>query len=191
MTTSNHFEKWASGALGVVCLVLLLNLVFRESVRAGAPRPPARPVISALPRPVAAPALAALPEAGAVQPQLQVELLDEIQQRPLPEISRNPFEFGNSGRSTAAAGMGPNSAAPGAVVAAGPPPPPAINIKALGFVERIAGEREAMLSDDEDIYIVREGQPFGTRYRVAKITGTTVDVEDVQQQRTVQLAMPE
>ncbi|MBI1940588.1 MAG: hypothetical protein HYS33_03670, partial [Acidobacteria bacterium] len=40
MKLSSRFEKWVSGFLGVVALVLLLNLVLPSGVRVGASRSP-------------------------------------------------------------------------------------------------------------------------------------------------------
>jgi hypothetical protein len=192
MTASSYLEKWASGLLGVVCLVLLLNLVFRDPVQAGTPRPAPRAVVSPLPlRITSAPAMLGPAEGSAEQSALRLDLLDEIQQRPLPRIGRNPFEYGSSGTLLTsrgvAGGAAPGSGAGGVIL--GPPPLPAVDIKALGMAERVPGEPEALLADEEDIYIVREGQPFAKRFRVVRITATMVEIEDVALQRTVQLPM--
>jgi hypothetical protein len=59
------------------------------------------------------------------------------------------------------------------------PPPPPINLKFFGFANQPGETKKVFLSQGEDIFIAAEGDIVDRRYRVLKISATTVDVEDV------------
>jgi hypothetical protein len=59
------------------------------------------------------------------------------------------------------------------------PPPPPITLKFFGFANRPGETKRAFLSQGEDIFIAAEGDIVDRRYRVLRISPTTVDVEDV------------
>jgi hypothetical protein len=63
-----------------------------------------------------------------------------------------------------------------------PPPipaPPPITLKFFGFANRPGETKKVFLSQGEDIFIAAEGDIVDRRYRVLRISPTTVDVEDV------------
>jgi hypothetical protein len=57
----------------------------------------------------------------------------------------------------------------------------------LGYTEKSPGVPEAIVTDDDQIYIVHEGETFARKYRVLKITPTGVEVEDETTQQKARL----
>lgn len=175
MRVRSQFEKWGVGILGVVCLALLLNLIFSKGVPANAARPEApkgRPGVEKN---------AARDELAHYDPELNLELLKQIESQPLPQLSRNPFEFPPP--------PAPPKPAiePGASQAAVPPPPPPLPLKAIGYSVKEGGVPEAVIVDDQDIYVVHIGETFAKRFRVLTLTPSNVEIEDASTQQTVQL----
>lgn len=183
MKDLGHLEKWASGILGAVCLLLALNLVFRTGVRAGASRPTMAPSTSTQSRRVDRMPLKGDDDLARYDPVLKLDLLKELLDRPLPRLERNPFEF-----PAARVAPAPTPAAP---APAAPPPPPPMPLKAMGYSEKAGGVREAYVSDEEQVYVVHEGDVVANKYRITKITPTAVEVVDETSSRTVQLTIPQ
>ena len=67
----------------------------------------------------------------------------------------------------------------------GPPQPPPIGLKYQGFAATLAPNRgfTAFLSDDSRHYNVTVGEVLMGRFRIASITDTSVEVEDLQNNR--------
>lgn len=61
----------------------------------------------------------------------------------------------------------------------GPPPPPPINLKYYGYANKPGEPRKVFLSSGDEVFIAEEGQIVQRRYKVLKISGTSVEVEDV------------
>jgi hypothetical protein len=171
-------EKWAIGILAAVSLVLLVHLVFRDGVMAGAAHPgvlkPPAAARAQLPRPPAAQVADLIADPG-----VDLKLLETLQKRPLPELARNPFEFPPP--------PAPKRSAAGAAGPATPPPPPPLPLHAIGYSQRAGQPPEAVLTDDEDIYVVHAGDTFGKRYTVVSLTPAQVEIHDALTQQTVEL----
>jgi hypothetical protein len=60
----------------------------------------------------------------------------------------------------------------------------------MGYSEGRGGTKEAMVSDEDQIFVVHEGDAVGTRYKVIKITPTVITVEDATLHQTVDLPVP-
>ncbi len=182
MKVTGNLEKWASAVLGMVSLILIIKLVwpYTES-RMGvagptspASHPPATRRLQTAPRRSAG-------EPAANDPLVQSGLLKTLQNRPLPELGRNPFEF------KTAPAVAP-AAQPAAAPAAAPPPaPPPVTLKPMGYNEKPGGVREAFVSDDEQVYVVHEGESFAKKFRVLKITPTEMEIEDESLHQTIRL----
>jgi hypothetical protein len=186
MKIKAHIERWGSGVLGGVSLLLLIKLVSDfNGVRAGGGRPtPLYP--SAAPK---ARVVRSGEDLTRYDPVLRLDLLQELDDRPLPELPRNPFEFEappiSKDQQAAAAAAAANASAP-------PPPPPIqINLKILGYAEKAGGVLEAYLSDDTDVYVVHEGESVANRYRILKISPTSVTFEDEPSHQSVDMPMPQ
>jgi len=186
MRASNRAGKWLTALLALVCLVLVINLVSRlRGTRVVASRPsastisPARGDTDDRARPPAD------KEETLVDPMLRLDLLEELQARRLPEVARNPFEYGMEAVSA--------SPAPEGVGPAAPPPAASLSVslKALGYAEKAGGVREAYIADQEQLHVVREGDRFGDRFRVQKITPRAVEIEDELQNETIALPVPQ
>ena len=61
----------------------------------------------------------------------------------------------------------------------------------MGYNELPGGKKEAMVTYNEDLQVVHEGDVIGTRYKVAKIDPSAVVVEDEQEHKTIQLPFPQ
>jgi len=190
MKLSGHMEKWGAGGLGVVALALLVNLVLQYN------RGIMRPVVSTRPHAKASAHPGAKAVAGKQKisdelsrydPLVKLDLLKGFEDRPLPEMKRNPFEFVGGHTNVA---QGPNTlTAPPPVPQ--PPPPPPITLKLMGYSEGKGGVKEAMVSDEDQVFVVHEGDSVGTRYKVIKITPTVVTVEDATLHQNVDLPVPQ
>ncbi len=191
MKSTGHIEKWGAGVLGAVSLALLVNLVLQiNRGHAGNRRPrattPSRAKATTHPGSKARAGKQTAPdELSRYDPVVKLDLLKEFEERPLPDLDRNPFEF------VAA----PVKAAPGqpavvAQAAAPPPPPPPVSLKPMGYSEGKGGIKEAMVSDEDQVFVVHEGDSIGTRYKVIKITPTVITVEDATTHQSVDLPVP-
>ena len=182
MKSGSQFEKWVAGFLGVVCVALILNMVFRSGAKATGSRPPVHNVPDP-PRPRVGSAPAQITdELARYDPKVRLDLLEQIQKRPLPKLSRNPFEF----EAVAAPPSKPGTTALPAVPTAPPKPPPP-PLKVVGVTQKGGGVNEAIVSDDQEIYIVHEGETFAKRFRVRKISPTQVEIDDDTTHDTIRL----
>jgi hypothetical protein len=66
-----------------------------------------------------------------------------------------------------------------------------VTLKPRGYSEGAGGVKEAMVSDEDQVFVVHEGDSVGTRYKIIKITPTVVTVEDSAQHQTVDLPIPQ
>ena len=180
MKSKSALENWASAILGVVCLVLLVSLVLRNGVKAGAAKsavPSVHPP-KAHQTPVAPSGIK--DELSKYDPEVKLKLLAEIQARPLPEIDRNPFEFPPVKVDTPQVTPGPPVPPP-------PPPPPALPLKLIGYTDKPGGVKEAIISEEEEVYVVHEGETFAKRFKVLKISPSVAEIFDETTHQTVQL----
>jgi len=207
MKSTGRMEKWAVGVLGAISLVLIVKLVAQyNQVQVGARRRaaaiPAKPVLrrgsagagtGSSHAKAGAPARAkAAAEKQKVTDELsrynslvKVDLLKEFEGRPLPELKRNPFEFVTVPTQVSrvqTAGEAPGPAAP--------PVPPPVTLKVMGYSEGMGGVKEAMVSEEDQVFVVHAGDSVGSRYKVIKITPTAVTVEDATLHQTVDLPVP-
>jgi hypothetical protein len=60
-----------------------------------------------------------------------------------------------------------------------PPPPPTINLKFFGFANRQGAENKVFLSQGDDVFVASQGDIVNRRYKILRITPTSVEVEDV------------
>ncbi len=200
-------EKWLIAVLGVVCVGAIVHLL-RSSGVVGAgtsSRPsstPAPPSSSVVPSATRGSKAAARPisedDLARYNPELRLDLLDDLENSPLATFDRNPFQYGLTPaqkvekKQEEVAKAQPAPPPP-------PPPPPPVNLKAMGYSEGAAGVKKAMLQecaqtpcpDDAPQYDVKEGESFGNRYKALKITETSVEVEDETYHQTVQLPYPQ
>jgi hypothetical protein len=191
MKVAGHIEKWGAGVLGALSLVLLVNLVLQfNRGRVGGTRPAVRTAprarTSTLPGAKAAAGKQKISdELSRYDPLVKLERLKELEERPLPELERNPFEFVAAPPHWSSDRTSPSPPEPPQ-----PPPPPPVTLKPMGYSEGKGGVKEAMVSDEDQVFVVHEGDSVGTRYKVIKITPTVITVEDATLHQTVDLPVP-
>jgi hypothetical protein len=172
-------------AVIVLAVVRLVSSILGASSTSASSSPPPQPAQGQ----GAGVSPATLPSPSSNGALLRLDTLKEIDERPLPELTRNPFEFGPTPAEI--------KAADDAKVRAEhptpppPPPPPPVPYKAMGYQQDTKGQKVAYLSDEQETYIVREGQEFGQRFKVLKITDSSVEVQDETYHQIVQLPYPQ
>jgi hypothetical protein len=60
-----------------------------------------------------------------------------------------------------------------------PPQPPPIDLKFYGYATPTGGTRRIFLAQGEDVFIAREGDIVDRRYKVVRISSTSVEILDV------------
>jgi hypothetical protein len=184
MTGRSQFEKWAAGFLAIVCALLILNLFMRGGARAGSSRTTVSGSSSGTPRGRAG-AGRGVDELARYDPAIRLEQLKKLESRPLPKLARNPFEFevraASQQEQAAASAPGPTT----------PPPPPPPPLKVLGYTEQAGGLREAIVTEEDQIYVVHEGETFAKRYHVLKISPSQVEISDDTTRQSVRLMVPQ
>ncbi len=185
MTANRSIAKWGPLALGVVCVVLIVKLVGEIN---GSPAPAARAASKAAgpKRKLDSPRKPGdgFWEAGGVV--LHLDELKAAAESPAPTMARNPFGYPPPPPPPGGAGRG----APG-TGAALPPPPPPIPLKALGYSQDKAGNRQAYLSGQDEVYAVRAGDEISNRYKILEITPAAVMVEDMASGEHARLPIPQ
>ena len=196
MDKKAKIEKWLAAGLGVVAVLAIVRAVSQASgVHAGgAGGAGSGRQASATPTPTAHERLASRRGTHPMDPPddpvsfSSVLRLDELKAAtsvPLPNLERSPFDFAPTPEEVkarkVAQELAKNPPPPP------PPPPPPINLKALGYQQDEKGKFLAYLSDDQDSYIVQEGQEFAKRFKVLKISSSMVEIEDETYHQTVQL----
>lgn len=60
-----------------------------------------------------------------------------------------------------------------------PPPPPPIPLKFYGFANSPGEPRKVFLKNGDDVFVAGEGEIVDRRYKVIRITATSVDIQDM------------
>ena len=180
MKKREQLSKLAVGVLGVVCLVILVNLVrsFRQA-RVGTAKATGTVAVATGKTRAQSGASAVAGELSRYDPELNLSLLKKLQSQPLSPIGRDPFAFESSAPPRPAA-----SEAPQAAAAAPPPPPP---LKAMGYADMPGGVREAYVSYEDQVYSVQEGDTIANKFKVLKVSPTQVEVEDASSKEKLKL----
>ena len=141
---------------------------------------PPSPARAARPAPVGPEILASDVRAQAARLQARMA------QAPVPDPSpRNPFSFGLPARAARAAvnhdGMVHAAVAPDVAPVSIAPPLPSLTLMGIAEESLPAGPRRTAVigGEGDTIYMVVEGQPVGTRYKVTKIGADAVELEDL------------
>ncbi len=209
-----RIRRWATLGLFVACALLLLKIVLNavgvlggpSSTVTSAPASPSADSSAAR----AASSLASSPvPIGTSAAELHLDELAQLNERPLPDFQRNPFQYGPTPQEIKAQQQAEELAKnPPPPVA---PPPPPVPFAAIGYQQSAAGQRTAYLcvmgagaatpgtpaapgghcAEDQAPYAVREGQEFGQHFKVLRITDSMVEVEDESYHQTVQLPFPQ
>ena len=187
--------------LGVICALLVAKLVgqYRAMQPSTKTARVATPATGRRSPKVSTPVRVAN-DLAEYDPTIHVDKLTELDSRPLPDEERNPFTpVGVAGPSAAARPMNPGEppppgAPPEAATNAAPAPPPPPSpppIKAMGYNEGAGGKGEAMLTFNDDLSVVHEGDTVGGKYKVTKVSPSLVVVEDTQDHQTFEFPIPQ
>lgn len=192
MKNRKNVEKIGIAALAVFCVFLVFKLIseFRGNPAEGAQSATAGSAQTPKPTPQTDTARKTAASPKSASP-MQVRPLDEYRPKALPDLSRNPFNFGAPPLTPAQKAMQAARAAGGgamtASITAGPPPIP---LRAIGYSERGGAGPEAYLMDNDEVYVVHDGDLLSNRFRILKITSTNVEVQDGASGEKAQLPIP-
>jgi hypothetical protein len=181
-------EKLAIGVMGVVSLLLAWNLVSQyRAMQPGISHAHAHP-ITASTKPVRAAKTPSHAVDDLVQydPDLHLAALSAQDSRPLPDEDRDPFDFVGGAVAPVSGGTVVAAQAPPP-----PPPPPPLPVKAVGYNDLPGGGKEAMVTFNDDVVVVHEGDTIGTKYKVVKINPTMVVIEDGDTHESHELPFPQ
>ncbi len=176
MTARQKLERWGPVILGVVSVLLVFRIV-RQLQQSN----PAEVRVREVARLKAPSKGKAKPHKGRrgngvldrYDPNLNITQLEHVEKRSAPDIARNPFNF-----------FVPKPVAPPASQTAentSPPPPPApppLPLKALGYEVEASGVREAYITYQDEIFVVRTGDSIASRYKILQVTPKIVEVVD-------------
>jgi len=186
MRITGGMRNLVVAVLGVVSTVLVINVVTQyRALQPGYSRAQNAP---AIPPPARAGKRSsqALEDLARYDPSVNFAGLKKLDSRPLPDEERNPFEYvgGAAPRPPTANEQKPEVPAP-------PPAPPPPPLKAVGFNELPGGKKEAMVTFNDDLVVVHEGDMVGTQFKVVKIDPSKVVVEDGTNHQTLDLPFPQ
>jgi hypothetical protein len=114
-----------------------------------------------------------------LDPTLDLDLLRQSEQIKYAGNARNIFVAGSIPVAHDSGATDRRKQQKVAYVPPTPPPPPPINLKFYGFASKPGEPKKIFLSQGEDIFIAAEGDIVNRRYRVLRISPSSVDIEDV------------
>jgi hypothetical protein len=116
-----------------------------------------------------------------LDPTLQLKLLETTEQIKYAGSGRNIFVSQAEPPPTpiAPAVTDKMKAEQAAYVAPPPPPPPPIPLKFFGFASGPGEPKKAFLSQGDDVFIAGEGEIIDRRYKVVRISATSIEMQDV------------
>jgi hypothetical protein len=192
MKNRTKIEKAGIVALAGLCVFLVFKLVSEIMGNPAGGGKPQTTVSTQAPKP--APAKTATkgstssPGSGSA---LQVQPLDEYRPKTLPDLSRNPFDFGAPPLTPAQKAMqAARAAGGGAMTASTASSGPQMPLRAIGYSEKLGVGPEAYLVDTNDVYVVHDGDLVSQRFRILKITSQIVEVQDGASGERAQLPIP-
>lgn len=89
----------------------------------------------------------------------------------------------------ASARLNKQAAAIAAPIHTGPPPLPPIDLRFFGVATDSEGNRQAFFLKGDDVFLAKQGDIVGRRYRVSTITATSAEVTDMQTNNTQRLPL--
>ncbi len=181
----------------LAALVVVVGIYEYGNFFGGSSAPPPPPAAVVRPAPVTVPVAAPVvpDEAGtheaAKVPHLGLNLDPTLH----PEImaAAESLEYNGRGRNIFSMSSAPaeieqvkapiRNVPTGPVVPPGPPPPPPIDLKFFGYSQQQA-VRKAFLLHGEDVFIANEGDTVDHRYKVVRISATSVEIDDLPYNNT-------
>lgn len=171
---------WAI-VLGVLA-VLIVAYEFMPSSSSPSPVSAANPLTSTTTagRPAArrVPGVAKKIHADNLDPTLKLDLLAATEQTKYAGSGRNIF-VSQAEVAIPKVGSAPNTDTAKTYTTPSPPPPTPINLKFFGFANTPGEPKQIFLSQGDDVFIAAEGDIVNRRYKVMRISATSVEVQDV------------
>ena len=133
--------------------------------------------------------------AGAVlvasaDPRLRLDLLKASEDVPYTGAERNIFRAEAELPKVVAPPIDPRPNLPPAPPQVyTPPAPPPINLRFFGFSNRPGEPKKVFLAEGDSVYVAGEGEIVARRYKVLHIGNTTVEIQDVVNNRTQTIAL--
>ncbi len=182
-----RFEKWASGILGVVSLLLALHLArsYVPSHRAEShARVVAHHVVASHVKPQEiSPAPASTPRPEPREVLREVDLPARHSAPPAAVASRRDSRVKLTAQDA-------NSNPVVVAQTSAPPPPATKEFQTIGYVEKPDGTRQAVISEGSQVFVVHDGEIFDEHYRVLSISASTVEAADLTVPQPAPTAMP-
>jgi hypothetical protein len=182
---------WASALGAIAVLIVIYQLIPSSSTSASAPAPSA-PLSQTAARP-ARPTHSAGHHTGTVGKKSRPQSLDPTLH--LAELAAaEQVTYEGSGRNIFVSQADPVIPQPGSngttdhskekekdkvITIQPPPPPPPIPLKFFGFASGPGEPKKIFLSKGDDVFIAGEGEIVDRRYKVLRITPTSVEMQDV------------
>ncbi len=182
-----------AGALGVVLLLVVIHEVMQfSSTEATAPVAPAANGVAEPATGSTKPARASGRKGAGVaakkerspqnlDPTLHLQLLAATEQIKYEGSGRNIFV--SQAEAEIPKPLAPGQTDPAKAVQNFQPPPPAppppIPLKFFGFANQSGEAKKVFLSKDDDVFIAGEGEIVDRRYKVVRISPTSVEIQDV------------
>ena len=177
----NRNKAIAAAVLGAIATVLVIRMFVGGAVPAPAPSAAASQPPPARTRAARGGSAASI---SPLDPRLRLDLLKtaenteyqgsgrdifraEAAPPPIPKVVQNPDQTAT------------NNTPPPPPQPTGPPPLPPINLKFFGFANRPGEPTKVFLSADDQVFVASQGQIVKGRYKIVRITPTSVDIEDV------------
>ncbi|MGA7909891.1 MAG: hypothetical protein WCA16_20970 [Candidatus Sulfotelmatobacter sp.] len=177
---------WASALGAIALLVLVYQFLPSSSTSASAPPSTPAPLPASTSKPVRPAARHAAGSAGKIRPQsldptLHLALLATAEQVKYEGTGRNIFVSQADPEIPKVASNGTTDHPKEKVVYTPPrvEPPPPIPLKFFGFASGPGEPRKIFLSKGDDVFIAGEGEIVDRRYKVLRITPTSVEMQDV------------
>ena len=181
--TESRNKTIAAATLGVLAVLAMVYLFSTTSSSSPASS-------SAAVAPVAAPANAsrhgstqssrnkpARPDS--LDPTLRLDLLASSEQIHYSGSGRNIFLSQADPEIPKPKGTGATDQPAAVYVPPMPPQPPPINLKFFGFANKAGEPKRVFLSQGEDVFIAGEGDIVNRRYKVVRISTSSVEIQDV------------
>lgn len=114
-----------------------------------------------------------------LDPTLRLDLLAASEQTQYEGSGRNIFVSQAEVVIPQPGAPGHTDGAPPVYVTPIPPPPPPIPLKFFGFASQPGEKKKIFLSQGEDVWVAGEGEIVNRRYKVIRISPTSVEMQDV------------
>ena len=189
MRIGRQIVSFAGGVAVGVCLLLLPKLwhQFRESSSKASPRAIVDqahnfPTSRVARPPDHARVSESVRASSSEPPRVGARIVGERRPpaRPAPETTKRaePTEAKEVAPASGGKKAGQVQASAGRLTEDSPDPPAPASFKPLGYVEKAGGRVEAIVSQDDHIYVVHAGELFADKYRVLKISPDSVEAVD-------------